>query len=69
MTYDDALGIFWLFVLLGLWLLPVIIASVRKHRQLTPIILITVLASWTVIGWFVALVWSAASFNKEASAA
>ena len=48
MTYDDALGIFWLFVLLGLWLLPIIIASIRKHRQLTPIILITVLASWTI---------------------
>jgi hypothetical protein len=41
-------------VLLGFWLLPVIIAVKRRHPQLVPILLITVLASWTVIGWFVA---------------
>ena len=33
-----------------------------------PIVLITVLASWTVIGWFVALIWSVASFRREVSA-
>jgi hypothetical protein len=51
--------------LLGVYALPIIIAVVRKHPQIAPIVLINILAGWTVIGWFVALIWSVASFSRE----
>jgi Superinfection immunity protein/Protein of unknown function (DUF2510) len=51
--------------MLGVYVLPIIIGIRRKHPQIAPIALITVLLGWTVIGWIVALVWSVASFKRE----
>lgn len=39
-------------------MLPGIIAILRKHPQRTGIILVTILAGWTVIGWIATLIWS-----------
>lgn len=38
--------------------LPIIIAIVRKHSNIAPIILVSVLFGWTIIGWFIALIWA-----------
>ena len=43
---------------LALYFLPTILAAVRHCRQLVAIILLTVLAGWTFVGWIIALVWS-----------
>lgn len=51
-------GLVALAVVLGLYFAPAIIAGVRHHRQLGPIIAIDLLAGWTVIGWVVALAMS-----------
>jgi hypothetical protein len=61
---ENILG--WLFVLVGIavYALPIIIAHKRRHPQTTPIVLITLLAGWTIVGWFVALIWSVASFRE-----
>jgi len=43
------------FALLLLYLLPFLLAAVRNHDMLLPILLANVLLGWTVIGWFVLL--------------
>jgi len=44
--------------LLWVYFLPSVIAHRRSHPQKTPILLINVLLSFTVLGWVVALVWA-----------
>ena len=43
---------------LAVYVLPIIIAVVRRSRSLVGIILVNILLGWTFIGWVVALVWS-----------
>lgn len=48
-----------LFFLLGVYLLPTIVASSRHHRQAVAIFLLNLFLGWTFVGWVIALVWSA----------
>jgi RsiW-degrading membrane proteinase PrsW (M82 family) len=50
-----------IFVLLAVafYLLPFIIAACRSHNQTAAILLLNLLLGWTLVGWVVALVWSA----------
>jgi hypothetical protein len=41
--------------------LPTIIASLRRSRNVAWIFLLNLFLSWTVIGWFVALIWAMCS--------
>jgi hypothetical protein len=41
-----------------LWIMPGIIAAIRKHHNTGAIWIVTLLLGWTFIGWVVALVWS-----------
>lgn len=43
-----------------LWLLPVLVASGRciRIRTAISIAIITLVLSWTIVGWVVALVWA-----------
>ena len=45
-------------LLFVVWFLPFIIALMRDHHNKTAIFLLTLLLTWTIIGWFVALIWS-----------
>ena len=67
MSMDTLQGLLFFIALLAIWALPIIIAVARKHHQIAPITLITLLASWTIVGWFVALVWSVAATAQPAT--
>lgn len=54
MTNDALL----LILALALYLLPAIIASVRKHPNGAAICVLDLFLGWTVLGWVIALVWS-----------
>jgi hypothetical protein len=47
-----------LVICLPVWWAPIIIGVVRKHPQLTGILLVNLFLGWTIVGWVVALVWS-----------
>jgi uncharacterized membrane protein len=49
--------ILFLFSIAG-YLLPTILAALRRHPQLLVIFLVNFLLGWTVIGWIGALAWS-----------
>jgi hypothetical protein len=42
-----------------MYFLPTIIAIVRGKRDVVGILLLNMFLGWTVIGWFIALIWAA----------
>ncbi|HYJ44069.1 MAG TPA: superinfection immunity protein [Xanthobacteraceae bacterium] len=61
MTMTEAsLGLLIGVLALGpLYFLPTIVALDRRHQQRWPIVILNALLGWTLIGWIVALAWSA----------
>lgn len=53
------LGIFIFYVL------PSIIAIYRKHPNVVPVVLINLFLGWTLIGWIVAIIWSATAIDTS----
>jgi hypothetical protein len=49
-------------VAMVVYMIPSIIAMVRKHANLASIVVVNICFGWTVIGWAVALVWA---FRKK----
>lgn len=53
---------------LGTWLLPypipLVIAGFRKHHEFRRVLVMNLLLGWTVVGWFIALVWSVSGMKK-----
>lgn len=40
------------------YFIPTMIASARRHPNLSMIVIINLLTGWTVVGWVAAFVWS-----------
>ena len=53
--------------MLGLYIAPLIIATVRDHHRLPWIGLLNFAAGWTVAGWIAALVWSITAMRQPAA--
>jgi hypothetical protein len=47
-----------LALIIGLYILPVLIASFRGHPETGAITVLTLLFGWTLLAWGVALIWS-----------
>lgn len=54
-----------LVLLALLHFLPTIIALARSHHNGFAIFLTNLLLGWTVIGWFVALIWSVTASERR----
>lgn len=52
-----------LFVGLMLYFMPTMNAKSRKHPNRSSIFLLNLLLGWTLVGWVVALVWSASAIG------
>ena len=50
--------IFITLLTLSAYFLPSLIAIVRKHHNVIPIVLTNTLLGWTLIIWLVALIWA-----------
>jgi hypothetical protein len=60
------------FIVLGvgiaalmLYLLPLIIAGCRRHRNVGAVAVLNVLLGWTFLGWVIALVWACMATQHE----
>lgn len=53
-------------VLLALYFFPAIIAALRRHRNQNAILVLNLFLGWTLLGWVVALIWSATAQDKPA---
>jgi hypothetical protein len=56
----------FLFGLVLIHFLPTVIAALRHSRSTVGIFLLNLFLGWTVIGWFIALLWAATSEPKLA---
>lgn len=59
---EESIGGFFLLlgflVLAALYFIPSIVAVMRRHPQIAPIIIVNIFLGWTLIGFVVALAWS-----------
>ena len=63
---SEALGvIFLVLALIGIYFLPAFVASFRNHHQTNAIVILNLFLGWTLLGWVIALVWSATAIPKE----
>ena len=53
---NDATG--WAILFAIIYFLPMIIAIIRNHKNLGPIMIINFLVGWTIVGWIGALAWA-----------
>jgi hypothetical protein len=49
--------------ILAMYCIPTIVAFARKHKDAPAIAAVNVFLGWTVIGWFMSLIWSLADPN------
>lgn len=49
------------FAVLFLYLGPILIATSRHHHNALPIAIINIVFGWTILGWFIALIWACTS--------
>ena len=47
-----------LVLIVVVYLLPIAVAVLRKHRAALDIMVINLWLGWTVIGWFIVMVWA-----------
>jgi hypothetical protein len=47
-----------LILLILLYILPIIIALIRGHKNMVAISTLNILTGWTAIGWIASLIWS-----------
>ncbi len=52
----------WLFISLIVYFIPLIIAHIRRHKNLIAIAILNIVLGWTFFGWLAALLWA---FNSD----
>jgi hypothetical protein len=62
---DAHVGFLNLCLLLGLYMLPGLVAAIRGHRNTAAIFLLNLLLGWTILGWIGALVWSVTAQERS----
>jgi len=55
-----------LVILIFMYFIPWVVASVRKHPQQNSIMVLNLFLGWTFIGWVIALIWAVSAFEKKA---
>lgn len=58
MTTESLIAVFFGLLALALWMIPTLVAFLRKHPKRKAIFLFDLLLSWTIVGWFFALAWA-----------
>lgn len=53
-----------LLVLFGVYFFPTIVANSRRHKNISSILVLNLLAGWTFIGWIIAIVWAFSDDTK-----
>ncbi len=51
----------------AVYFIPALIAFIRHHRRKLAILVLNILAGWTVLGWVGALIWALVSERKTAT--
>jgi hypothetical protein len=55
----------WQWIVIVMYFLPTMIALARRHHNAFAITLTNLFLGWTVLGWIIALVWSATAARQQ----
>jgi Superinfection immunity protein len=58
LAMDDIIGLLLWVIMLGVYLIPTLVARSQEHHQLYAIGVLNLLLGWTLVGWIGALVWA-----------
>jgi len=64
MSPDDVQGFIAVMLLIGIYLLPTLIAYKREHHNRHAIAALNILLGWVLLGWVGALVWSLTAVDR-----
>ena len=64
--FTAGIGTTILWIIIALYFLPAIVASLRRHHNANAIFLLNLFLGWTFLGWVVALVWAATATQRPA---
>lgn len=64
MIHDPITNWITVFGVIAFYLLPLFLAFARGHASRWAILIVTVLLGWTVLGWFIALIWAASNPHR-----
>lgn len=51
---------------MGLYFLPALVASNRRHHQTAAITVLNLFLGWTLLGWVAALIWASTAVQRRA---
>ena len=60
-----ALVLFLLVIVLPIYFIPSICASIREHKKFASIMVVNLFLGWTFIGWVIALAWAFSEDNRK----
>ena len=55
----------WVFIAFIIYFIPLIIAYIRKHKNLIAIAILNIVLGWIPFGWLAALLWALNSDVEE----
>lgn len=58
-------AVFGLIILFFIYFLPTFVACSRKHKSRGGIFITNLVFGWSIIGWLIALIWSASSAQQN----
>jgi len=61
---EEIFSIVVFIIAMGVYMLPTIVGSLRKKKNIGAIAVLNFFLGWTVIGWIVALMWAVAHEGK-----
>ena len=62
----ELVPVFLTIIIGGLfYILPSVIAFSRNHHNALPICLVNLFMGWTILGWFISLIWSCCAVNTS----
>jgi hypothetical protein len=56
----------FVFLVLLVYFAPTAVASAREHHQTGAIFVLNLFLGWTLLGWLIALIWSATAVREVA---
>lgn len=59
------LGVLLIGISIFLYFLPTIIADNNKHTALVGILIVNIIAGWTLFGWVICLIWAYSQNKKD----
>lgn len=58
MTLEMIIALILVFIAVGIYFFPTLIASSRGHHNTAAIFVLNAFLGWTFLGWVIALVWA-----------